>query len=80
MSETKTAKLEQQVSDVEKRMGELQGVISKLSREKNELASIVGNLNKDCANNRDAVKALQQWAKEQNEQTGRKSYASTSRY
>ncbi len=80
MSDTKLAKLEEQLAEIQKSVGELQGVIAKLAREKNELATTVGNLNRDCANNRDSVKALQQWAKDQNEQTGRKSYASTSRY
>ena len=64
----------------QKEISELQGVISKLSKEKNELARTVGGLNRDVANNRDSIKALQGWAKDQNDQSGRKSYASTSRY
>lgn len=80
MSETKTAKLEQDIVGVQTELDEVRGVIGKLSREKNELATIIGSLNKDCANLRDAVKALQQWAKDQNDKTGRSSYANTSRY
>jgi len=80
MSDTKLAKLEEQLTNAQNDIEELRSVVSKLSREKNEIATTVGNLNRDCANNRDSVKALQQWAGDQNDQTGRKSYASTSRY
>jgi len=78
MSETKTVNLLEQLTQTQKDVTELKEVISKISRSNSELASTVGTLNKDCADLRDAVKAVHNWIKDQNDKTGR--YASTSRY
>jgi len=79
MSETKLAKLEEQLASKSKEIDEMKGVISKISRNYNDLSSTVGTLNKDVANVRDAIQSLTNWARDQDdENTGR--YASTSRF
>lgn len=72
-------KTEQQLESALKDLDELKGVVSRLSRRNSELASTVGTLNRDCADLRDAVQGLQNWAREQqDDKTGR--YANTERY
>ncbi len=59
MAETKTAKLEERIVGLESDMGEARGVISRLSKQQQDSLATIGTLNRDVADLKLLVKAIQ---------------------